>query len=105
MQKALKMAAESYYQANQNLLPKDIGDIEEVFAYTLHDNKLGIKYVITLDSDTNLCLGTAFKLVGAMEHILNKPIIEVINTIIPTNPEKQLINPFLCFNISFILFI
>ena len=35
-----------------------------------------IKYVITLDSDTNLSLGTAGKLVGSMEHILNLPIIE-----------------------------
>lgn len=35
-----------------------------------------IKYVITLDSDTNLSLGTAGLLIGAMEHVLNKPIIE-----------------------------
>ena len=35
-----------------------------------------IKYVITLDSDTNLCLESASKLIGAMEHILNKPEIE-----------------------------
>ena len=35
-----------------------------------------IKYVITLDSDTNLCLGSASKLIGAMEHTLNRPIIE-----------------------------
>lgn len=34
------------------------------------------KYVITLDSDTNLNLGSAGKLIGAMEHLLNKPIIE-----------------------------
>ena len=34
-----------------------------------------IKYIITLDSDTNLVLNTAFELVGAMAHILNKPII------------------------------
>jgi len=32
-----------------------------------------IKYVITLDSDTDLVLNTAFELVGAMAHILNKP--------------------------------
>ncbi|MBR3697750.1 MAG: hypothetical protein IKM97_05800 [Clostridia bacterium] len=35
-----------------------------------------VKYVITLDSDTNLSLETANKLVGTMEHILNKPIIK-----------------------------
>ncbi len=35
-----------------------------------------IKYIITLDSDTNLNLNTAPKLIGAMSHILNKPIID-----------------------------
>jgi hypothetical protein len=34
------------------------------------------KYVITLDSDTNLVLNSASKLVGAMSHILNDPIIQ-----------------------------
>ena len=35
-----------------------------------------IKYIITLDSDTNLVLNSASKLIGAMSHILNKPVIE-----------------------------
>ena len=35
-----------------------------------------IKYVITLDADTDLILNSAFELVGAMAHILNKPIID-----------------------------
>ena len=35
-----------------------------------------IKYVITLDSDTDLVLNTAFELIGAMTHILNKPEID-----------------------------
>ncbi len=34
-----------------------------------------IKYVITLDSDTNLILGSALELIGAMAHILNKPVL------------------------------
>lgn len=34
-----------------------------------------IKYVITLDSDTNLVLDSAQELIGAMAHILNKPIL------------------------------
>ena len=34
-----------------------------------------IKYIITLDSDTNLVLNTGLELVGAMAHILNKPIL------------------------------
>ena len=35
-----------------------------------------IKYVITLDSDTNLVLDSAQELIGAMAHILNKPVLE-----------------------------
>ena len=35
-----------------------------------------IKYVITLDADTDLVLNSALELVGAMAHILNKPIID-----------------------------
>ena len=34
-----------------------------------------IKYVITLDADTELVLNTALELVGTMSHILNKPEI------------------------------
>ena len=34
-----------------------------------------IKYIITLDSDTDLPLNSAFELVGAMAHILNKPVL------------------------------
>ena len=41
-----------------------------------------IKYIITLDSDTNLVLNTGFELVGAMAHILNKPVL---------NKEKNLV--------------
>ena len=33
------------------------------------------KYIITLDSDTELILNSAFEMVGAMAHILNKPEI------------------------------
>ena len=35
-----------------------------------------IKYIITLDSDTNLVLESVPKLVGAMNHILNKPVLK-----------------------------
>jgi len=40
------------------------------------DKLPNIKYIITLDSDTNLNLNTASKLIGAMGHILNKPVIK-----------------------------
>ena len=35
-----------------------------------------IKYVITLDADTDLILNSAQKLIGAMAHILNEPVID-----------------------------
>ncbi len=42
----------------------------------LKSNNIKFKYIITLDADTDLVLNTAFELVGAMAHILNKPEIE-----------------------------
>lgn len=36
----------------------------------------GIKYVITLDADTQLPPYSAYKLVGTMAHILNQPVID-----------------------------
>ena len=52
----------------QKILPKEI--------------KEKIKYVITLDADTELVLNTGFELIGSMAHILNKPIL---------NKEKDLV--------------
>lgn len=40
------------------------------------ENLKSIKYIITLDADTDLILNSAFELVGAMAHILNKPKID-----------------------------
>lgn len=40
----------------------------------LQNKKLGIKYVITLDTDTRLVLNTALNLVGCMAHPMNKPV-------------------------------
>ena len=55
-----------------------LGKKENTFAYnSLEDKDIpNIKYVITLDSDTNLVLESAKELVGAMAHILNIPIID-----------------------------
>ena len=36
---------------------------------------LKIKYIITLDSDTELILNSGLELIGAMAHVLNKPIL------------------------------
>lgn len=41
-----------------------------------------IKYVITLDSDTNLVLDSAQNLIGAMAHILNRPQINIRKNIV-----------------------
>ncbi len=41
-----------------------------------------IKYVITLDQDTNLVMDSAFKLIGAMSHILNIPEVDKIKNIV-----------------------
>ena len=61
-------------QFNDVLLTKNNGDF---IANTLENNfNEDIKYVITLDADTNLILDSAQKMVGAMAHILNKPIID-----------------------------
>lgn len=40
-----------------------------------------VKYVITLDSDTNLVLDSASQLIGSMAHILNKPQINKRNIV------------------------
>jgi len=61
-------------QFNQFLLGKNIQDFR---VNTINQNVLPkIKYIITLDSDTDLVLNSVFELVGAMEHILNKPVID-----------------------------
>lgn len=42
-----------------------------------------IKYVITIDSDTNLSMNQAEKLVGTIAHILNKPEVnKITNTVV-----------------------
>lgn len=58
----IKNKAENNFLANTIELQKDI--------------KPDIKYIITLDSDTNLNLESAGKLIGAMSHVLNRPVIE-----------------------------
>ena len=55
-----------------------LGKTENTFKYNSLQNKElpSIKYIITLDSDTNLVLDTAKELIGAMAHILNTPVID-----------------------------
>ncbi len=59
---------------------------EETTFYSLYGNIntiAGIKYVITVDSDTDLIRDSANRLVGIMAHPLNKPIIdEAVNKVV-----------------------
>lgn len=61
-----------------------LGNKENTFIYNSMDNiKLPkIKYIITLDADTKLVLDSAKKLIGAMAHVLNTPIL---------NEEKNIV--------------
>ena len=50
---------------------------EDFRVNTIDFNKMPkIKYIITLDADTELVLNSGLQLIGAMSHILNKPEIE-----------------------------
>ena len=64
-------------QLNEYLLGKEI----KFKANTLdkEEKRPKIKYIITLDADTDLVLNSAFELVGAMAHILNIPVISKKN--------------------------
>lgn len=49
---------------------------------TVQQELKNIKYIITLDADTDLVLNSASELVGAMAHILNRPEIDKQNNIV-----------------------
>ena len=49
---------------------------ETEFSHVTKDIPQTIKYVITLDADTELSRDAAVKMVGAMEHPLNRPILD-----------------------------
>ena len=63
-------------QFNKVLLGEEIDERKYFNINTLHGKRLGIKYVITLDTDTKLVLNSALNLVGAMAHPLNTPILD-----------------------------
>lgn len=53
------------------------------FESSLQDGKLPkIKYIITLDADTKLALNSGIELVSAMEHILNKPVLNYTKDVV-----------------------
>ncbi|MBR2703988.1 MAG: hypothetical protein IKE91_00780 [Clostridia bacterium] len=52
-------------------------------SFEINDKKIPqIKYIITLDFDTNLTLNSGIELIGAMAHILNKPEVDEEKNII-----------------------
>ncbi len=61
-------------QFNEYLL----GKIKNPFRANTLENHVRekIKYIITLDADTDIVLNSAFELVGAMAHILNEPVVD-----------------------------
>lgn len=62
---------------NKMLLGKLTQEEKEKYVYveTISNLKEKIKYIITLDQDTELVLNTAQSLVGLMAHPLNKPVL------------------------------
>lgn len=67
-----KRGAVEYF--NDLLLNRD--GSKERYAYISEDLPKDVSYVITLDSDTKLILGSAKKLIGTIIHPLNRPVIE-----------------------------
>lgn len=59
-------------EKNKQLNEKEVNSNETKIRQELKH----IKYIITLDSDTDLILESAFELIGAMAHVLNKPVID-----------------------------
>ena len=52
-----------------------LGHISNPFRINTIENIEYIKYIITLDADTDLTLNSGLELVGAMAHILNRPTL------------------------------
>lgn len=63
-------------QFNEYLLGNEENEFRVNTIETYKDCIPKIQYVITLDADTDLILNSAFELVGAMAHVLNKPVID-----------------------------
>jgi cyclic beta-1,2-glucan synthetase len=62
---------------NQLLLGKLSKEQQKEYfkCHTFEGFAIPIKYVITLDTDTKLVLNTALKLIGAMAHPMNRPVL------------------------------
>lgn len=60
----------------QEEIKKQSKNIEEERKSTIQQELKNIKYIITLDADTDLVLNSVSELIGAMAHILNRPEID-----------------------------
>ena len=63
-------------QFNKILLNKKIDNNKYFNVNMLDNNKLSIKYVITLDEDTNVSLNSVKELIGCISHPLNKAVVK-----------------------------
>ena len=59
----------------QNIIQKLLWKVGISLEQSVKEKFVEMRYVLTLDSDTNLILGSALELIGAMAHILNKPFL------------------------------
>ena len=66
-------------ELNEFLVKEKINTHQNTFAVNTmegYEEELAIKYIITLDADTNLTLNSGIELIEAMAHPLNKPEID-----------------------------
>ena len=63
----------SFLLGQENRFALTVGDLQQL---------AGARYVITLDSDTQLPRDTAWKLVGTMAHPLNRPVLDQTSGIV-----------------------
>lgn len=64
------------YTKDKNDFPFLVNTINEYLKQNENNVLPNIRYIITLDADTDLVLNTGLELIGAMAHILNKPVLD-----------------------------
>lgn len=79
----------NYKKSNSNILKLDKKNVNTFLINTIEDfrvknpeEKLDVKYIITLDNDTNLTLNSGIELIEAMAHPLNRPEVDKINKVV-----------------------
>ena len=79
----------NYKKSNSNILKLDKKNVNTFLINTIEDfrvknpeEKLDVKYILTLDNDTNLTLNSGIELIEAMAHPLNRPEVDKINKVV-----------------------